>query len=289
MSRKVAAAEFDYNLISGQIRGPLKDRTARLHRLMKKSADDVIEIGKILIEVKGWLGHGEFRGWLKLEFGWSHDTASRYINIAQEYGEDPLKVSQIATLSPSILYLLVSPSTPEEARNEIFRLVEERKEEGKDGLKVKEAKHVIKEIKGRQQQGSELSTQPEETTQAGKVADRNCYYCKRVPGDQIVELNGQEQRVCFDCNAIFVKRTEIPASDLEVDELEEYEIEEDQDDLDLDLGSDRDQQPSVSATAPSRAALAGEQVVAAPSSAGTGTGKTTQERRVAGHHDSNTS
>ncbi|MEW6737382.1 MAG: DNA N-6-adenine-methyltransferase, partial [Acidobacteriota bacterium] len=92
------------------------------------------------------------------------------------------------------------------------------------------------------------------------------------------------------CKSIFLTRNEITGGYVEIEGAAEYEFEEDQ--FDLDLGSDRDQQPLTPTAAPSRAALTGEQVVAAPSSAGTGTTGMTQrisvEERAVDRHSSNT-
>lgn len=75
---------------------------------MKRTVEDIIEIGKELTAVKDRLEHGQFLPWIKAEFDMSADTAHRMINVAARFGQIP----QIAEFKPSILYALAAPSTP---------------------------------------------------------------------------------------------------------------------------------------------------------------------------------
>lgn len=81
---------------------------------MKRAASDIIEIGQKLVEVKAALGHGKFGDWLRAEFGWSDQTALNFMNVARRFGEIPNGLE----FAPRALYLLSSPSTPTEAREE---------------------------------------------------------------------------------------------------------------------------------------------------------------------------
>lgn len=88
--------------------------------LMRRTAQDIIEIGRRLIEVKARLGHGQFGAWLATEFEWSQDTATRFMNVAARFSNIP----QIAEFAPSALYLLAAPSTPDEVREEALERAE---------------------------------------------------------------------------------------------------------------------------------------------------------------------
>jgi len=79
---------------------------------------DVIEIGRRLSECKRICGHGNWLPWLKREFGWSEDTAERFIQVSALSNQIP-QVAEFR-LPISALYRFAAPSTPETARTEII-------------------------------------------------------------------------------------------------------------------------------------------------------------------------
>lgn len=105
---------FDYASLEPETSEFVQQQTGQIQALMKRTAQDIIEIGQKLIEVKAKLGYGRFGDWLLAEFGWSWDTAGRFINVATRFGEVP----QIAEFAPSALYVLSAPSIPAAAREE---------------------------------------------------------------------------------------------------------------------------------------------------------------------------
>lgn len=112
-------ALFDYAALDSETRIVVQQRTSEIKGLMRRAAQDIIEIGQKLIEVKARLGHGHFGAWLKAEFEWSWDTAKRFMRTAEVF-----KNQQIADFAPSALYLLAAPSTPDEARAEALARAE---------------------------------------------------------------------------------------------------------------------------------------------------------------------
>jgi phage N-6-adenine-methyltransferase len=94
----------------------VRQRTGEIKALMQRTAQDLIEIGQKLVEVKARLGHGLFGVWLQAEFEWSERTAQRYMSVAQAFKSDT--VSVLANAEAKALYLLAAPSTPESAREE---------------------------------------------------------------------------------------------------------------------------------------------------------------------------
>ena len=92
----------------------MQQRTDEIRALMRRTAEDIIAIGRKLSEVKARLGHGQFLAWLEAEFGWHRCTANRFMQVAEAFSA--VEMSQIATFAPSALYLLAAPSTPETAR-----------------------------------------------------------------------------------------------------------------------------------------------------------------------------
>lgn len=89
-----------------------------IKRLMKLTASHVIEIGKILTNLKQKLGK-LFRGWIKHEFSWSIQTARRFIQASEFSATNP----QIAefVLDISALYLLSTKSCPPAAVEEAMK------------------------------------------------------------------------------------------------------------------------------------------------------------------------
>ncbi len=112
-------------------------RTNEIKTLMKRTAQDIIEIGEKLIEVKERLPHGAFGQWLDSEFEWRERTARNFMQVAEKF-----KSVNFADLNfaPSALYLLVAPSTFGAARAEALRRAEA-------GQKIthKKAKSIIEE------------------------------------------------------------------------------------------------------------------------------------------------
>jgi hypothetical protein len=105
---------FDYDSLDAATSEFVQQQTGEIRALMKRTAQDIIEVGQRLIEVKKQLGHGRFGDWLSSEFDWTDETARRFMNVAQQFSQMP----QIVEFAPSALYELAAPSTPEPARAE---------------------------------------------------------------------------------------------------------------------------------------------------------------------------
>lgn len=107
---------FDYRQLDPTTDQIVREHTAQIRLLVKRTAEDIITIGQRLIEVKFLLGHGRFLAWLATEFHWSERTARNFMNVARSF-----KSESVADLfTPKTLYLLASPSTPDTARAEVI-------------------------------------------------------------------------------------------------------------------------------------------------------------------------
>ncbi len=111
----VQGSLFDYDALETEARIVVKQRTGEIKTLVRRAAQDIIEIGQKLIEVKEHLEHGQFGAWLKAEFDWSERTARQFMTVADQF-----KTANFADLNigASALYLLAAPSTPDAARDE---------------------------------------------------------------------------------------------------------------------------------------------------------------------------
>lgn len=137
----------------------VQQRTSEIKTLMRRTAQDIVEIGQRLIEVKAQLEHGLFGTWLQAEFGWSRSTALRFMRVAEQF-----KFANLANLSvaSSAIYLLADSSTPESAREEILQ----RAESG-EHITLGAAQEIIQEHKQPQTTHAQSSRQePVETTYA---------------------------------------------------------------------------------------------------------------------------
>jgi len=111
-----------YASLDVETRIVVQQRTSEIKTLMRRTAQDIVDIGQKLIEVKERLGHGVFGAWLPVEFGWSRTTAVRFMRVAEQF-----KFANLANLSiaSSALYLLAESSTPESARQEALQRAEQ--------------------------------------------------------------------------------------------------------------------------------------------------------------------
>lgn len=120
----VPNSNFEYSHLDDETRIVVRQRTSEIKNLMRLTAENIINIGHKLIEVKEKLGHGSFQNWLRSEFEWSEQTARQFMQVyrwSQTIENKNFVFSQLAT---SALYLLAAPSTPTEAREEVLGLVD---------------------------------------------------------------------------------------------------------------------------------------------------------------------
>jgi hypothetical protein len=117
-----ASQGFDYTTLEAETRIVIQQRTSEIKSLMRRTGQDIINIGQKLVEVKEQLGHGQFRNWLKAEFDWSVRTAARFMQVATKF-----KCAKLAhfDIAASALYLLAEPSTPNEAYEEALELAKQ--------------------------------------------------------------------------------------------------------------------------------------------------------------------
>ena len=139
-STPVAADYASLDLETAQF---LEKQTAEIKVLMKRSAEDIFEIGQKLIQVKKLLKHGQFRTWLEKEFDWTVRTASRFMSVAQQFSnkKDNLSFSNFA---PSALYQLAAPSTADEVREEAIKRAEAGEKITHKKVKKLKKSHALK-------------------------------------------------------------------------------------------------------------------------------------------------
>ncbi len=106
---------FNYADLDLETRIVVQQRTEEIRVLARRTAQDIIDIGAKLIDVKARLGYGYFGRWLGAEFGWTDRTARQMMAVTERFNSEKFSVLDFA---PSALYMLAAPSTPEPARLE---------------------------------------------------------------------------------------------------------------------------------------------------------------------------
>lgn len=112
---------FDYEALDAETRIVVQQKTGEIKTLMRRSMQDIIDIGTKLIDVKTKLGHGSFGKWLDAEFGWTDRTARKFMAVANVFKSES---GSDLNIGAKALYYLAGPSTPEEARQEAIERAE---------------------------------------------------------------------------------------------------------------------------------------------------------------------
>jgi len=168
---------FDYAVLDAGRARSVRVSAERIRQLMKRSLDDVLEIGAELISVKRALPHGQFGPWLHSEFGWKERSARNFMNVAERF-----KSARVADLELDVTaaYLLAAPSTPECARS----LALERAESG-EHITYATARNIIAELKNRRENGETDRRRAHARQRARKALDR---LKRQWPEDMVQEL-----------------------------------------------------------------------------------------------------
>ena len=143
---------FDYASLELVQQQHIQQKTVEIKERLRRSAQDIWEIGQRLVAVRSHLKHGQFDIWLKAEFGWSRRTAYNFISIYETFDKSATVAQMNATTSA--LYLMAAPSTSATVRNELL----EREQQGERITRetVREAVRKERSIQAgkRQKQGS---------------------------------------------------------------------------------------------------------------------------------------
>ncbi len=113
---------FDYDALDPETAAYVRSRTATMRARGQRLCADLVGMGNDLLDVKASLPHGQFGAWLETEFGWSERTARNYMALAETFGR--LDSATLAGAEPTALYLLASPSTPDDVRDDFIAKAE---------------------------------------------------------------------------------------------------------------------------------------------------------------------
>ena len=110
---------FDYEILDQETQIAVKQKTSEIKGLIRQTAQEIVEVGQKLAEVKGRLKHGQFRSWLKSEFNWSISSATKFMQVSEQFKNVNFTHFNFAT---SALYVLAAPSTPDSARQHALEI-----------------------------------------------------------------------------------------------------------------------------------------------------------------------
>lgn len=142
----------------------IEKTTAEILILKDQTAQNIIEIGKRLIEVKENLQHGEFSEWLKKRVDISHRTANNFMKVATTFSNS----QSIANLGSTKLFLLAG--LDEENREEVMQ------ENNIEEMTTRELEQVVKEkkeIKKQLEAEKEYSEELQEAIKEKEIQIRN--------------------------------------------------------------------------------------------------------------------
>src|SRR5436190_4844179 len=114
---KLAGLRYDYEQVEEQHRERVQIAALEIRSRLKRTVEDMIEIGRqlnavqeLLLDEKG--KSPQFYDWAQYEFGMSRGSVFEFVQIAIRFGEFHSKFEQIL---PSVVRRLALPSVPDEA------------------------------------------------------------------------------------------------------------------------------------------------------------------------------
>ena len=142
---------FNYQVLDSQKRTEIEEATAAIRERLRKAAQDIWEIGKMLNDVQSKLQRGQFDEWIEAEFDWSRRTAYKFISVYKRF-DNTVNLEEI-NIATSALYLLAAESTPEEIREDFIQKAQE-------GEKVthQEVLKIVKKARENSQEKPETSS-----------------------------------------------------------------------------------------------------------------------------------
>lgn len=108
----------------------------------QQAATNMIEVGKRLIQAKEKVGHGEWGNWLKDNFNFTHRTATRFMQVANEFPN----WTSMSNLEPTKIFALLD--TPPEHREEVAAKA--------DDMTVRQIQELNRKLKAQEQQSEQL-------------------------------------------------------------------------------------------------------------------------------------
>ena len=179
---------FDYSDLDSECLDFVQQQTGEIRLLMKRTAQDIIEIGQRLIEVKKLLGYGQYRKWIQAEFNWGKSTANSFENVAKQFAN----VQNLDGFAASALYELAAPSTPEAARKEAIALAKAGNRIGYKVAKEIKQRHSLKI--SREQSSVQVESKHSLSNKTKGNVKKPAISLQQFPKQEIIEVYPQAVR-----------------------------------------------------------------------------------------------
>lgn len=159
----------------------IEKTTAEILILKDQTAQNIIEIGRRLIEVKERLEHGEYLKWLKEKVDFTERTAQRFVKVATVFS-NTTPVSHLGTRK-----LLALAGLDEEDRQEVMKenKVEDMTTRELERV-VKEKKEIKKQLEEEQELSNELQEEIKEKEKQIKVLQNEIENIQ-IPKKEVIE------------------------------------------------------------------------------------------------------
>ena len=144
-----ASNNFNYGLLSREHEAQLRHLATNIHNIGCKQTAEGVEIGKMLIEAKAGLVHGQFSEWCESEAGYRTRRAELLMSLANFAAKEP----EVLGIPLSAGYLLAAPSAPKHVIQQVLSVA-------RDGgrVKVSWVEKLLEEANKKQSEPERRST-----------------------------------------------------------------------------------------------------------------------------------
>lgn len=170
---------------------PIETITAEILYLKQRTGEDILEIGKRLIEAKAQLGHGDWETWLAEKVEFTDRTAQRFMKLAREY-ENPTPVSLLGA-SKALLLLALEPVERDEFIEQKHEV--DGVEKTVSEMSKRELEAAIKAKKKAEEESKSLKAQLEEKASEYDALVRRAQNEVNSLNEEIVKLQKQKTEV----------------------------------------------------------------------------------------------
>ena len=163
--------------------------------LVQRTAADILDIGRRLIEVKRRLPHGDWLPWLKVEFGWTEQTARKFMRVAETLGKPKLEFDlSDCTIDAGALYMIAAPDAAPELREEVVAQARDGKRITLEEAEKIAAKQVAEAVKTAREEREIAVRQRQQLVDV--VADLQAEMKERAQAEDAPTLDDAIERLC---------------------------------------------------------------------------------------------
>jgi|GEM_PF-6228367 len=150
---------FDYSSLDEGNTNEIRQRADKIKFTLKRTAKDLVDIGRYISEVKDLLPHGYFIPWVEAEIGLSLTSASRFMRVYDTFKKTDLTGVKFI---PTAMYILAK-GTSAEGIEEVFSLAEKGETITVDLAKSIKKKYPSKKNRAKTAASEDLSSSQAKT------------------------------------------------------------------------------------------------------------------------------